>query len=336
MNLRGIGVCTLFLVAITVYAQGYEAMTPAQRIEHGQHLFDHYKAKLLNKGMAAREYLDGAYVNGLAQTPENVRSVRALLSSKVTTEEKVGLARILGRLYAQNDITGMNAVIVQDLKGLVNSGDKGVARVATLVFSRLAHFRDSSDVLLQAKNNGAIGAGEYYGELAHHVSVAPAADQFELVRRIREGRNGYAMEILASSIRSSEQVARLHPETRAAILGALEENEPDFSMALGEFGLIEAIRYTAWLQLVALLESNGDNARYVQLVLGRLNDERLDPRKAMAFLAASEGKTLIRVVGRKDSFGTLLERITLYSRQHPHNELMKDMVRDVTESIKIL
>ena len=36
------------------------------------------------------------------------------------------------------------------------------------------------------------------------------------------------MEILAASIRSPEQVARLYPETRVATLGALEENEPGF------------------------------------------------------------------------------------------------------------
>ncbi|HYD60247.1 MAG TPA: hypothetical protein VEC35_07825 [Noviherbaspirillum sp.] len=333
---RGISACTLLAAAIATHAQGYRQVPAEQRIAEGQRLFDHYSVNMRNKGMAAREYLDGAYTNGIAQTPENVHSVRTLLASKVTVEEKAGLVRILGRLYTQNDITGMNAVIVQDLKGLVNSGEKDVARAAALAFSRLAYFRDSSDVLLRARNSGAIDDDGYYGELAHMVAVAPASDQVQLVRRIREGKNKYAMEILASFSRSPQQLARMHPETRSAILGALEENEPAFPMALGEFGLIDAMRYTDWLQSVALLGSNGDNVKYIQLVLVRLGDERLDPRKAMAFLAAPDGKALIREVGKKSAFSGLLERIALYSKQLPQNELMKEMVRDVAQSVGAL
>lgn len=317
-------------------AQGFQRTPSAQQITEGQRLFDQYKANLQGKGMAARMTLEGASVNGIAQTPENVRSVRALLASTVTTEEKVALVRILGQLYMRNDAMGMNTVIVQDLKGFVNSGEKDVACAAVLTFSRLAYFHDSSEVLLQAKSRGVIDDDGYYGELAHMVTVAPAADQNQLVRRIREGKNSYAMEILASSSLSPQQLARMYPETRSALLGALEEHEPGFSMALGEFGMIEAMRYADWLQAVALLGSNGDNAKYIQLVLMRLSNERLDPRKVMAFLAASQGKTLISQVGKKSAFVTLLERIELYSRQLPQNALMKEMVQDVRRSVEAL
>lgn len=299
-------------------------------------MFDQYKAGMQGRGMAARMQLEGVSVNGIAQTPENVRSVRALLASRVTAEEKGALVRILGRLYTRDDVTGMNTVIVQDLKGFVNAGEKDVALAAVLVFSRLAYFPDSSEVLWQAKSRGVIDDDGYYGELAHLVAVAPADAQNALVRRIGEGKNPYAMEILVSSCCSPNQLARMYPETRSALLGALEENEPGFSMALGEFGMIEAIRYAAWLQAFALLGSHGDNAKYVQLVMTRLSDERLDPRKAMAFLASSQGKALIRDVGKKSAFSMLLERIELYSRQLPQNELMKEMVRDARQSVDAL
>lgn len=293
---RAIVTGVLTLIVVTSHAQGYQQTPSAQRIAEGQRLFDHYNASMRNKGAAAREYLDGAYANGIAQSPENVRTVRALLATNLSTAEKVGLTRILGRLYTKNDMTGMNAAIIQDLKGLVNSGDREIARAAAMTFSRTDHFPDSADVLLRAKNNGAISNEDYHGELAHHVAVAPQADQAALVRILRAGKVGYAMEILALVSSDPSRLERIYPETKQSLYETLLENEPSFTMALGEFGLTDASRYTYWLEAVALLGSRANRAKYAEIVVDRLNDARLDPRKAMAFLASPQGKALVAEV----------------------------------------
>ncbi|MCX7170066.1 MAG: hypothetical protein NTY41_07155 [Proteobacteria bacterium] len=301
---------------------------------NAQDLFGQYNSKFRNSGLEGRQMLEDIQAQGLAKTAENVKSTRSLLSSSVTSDEKVVLARILGSLYTYGDKTGMNNAITSDLKGLVYTGQKEVARAGVLAFSRLGYFRDSNDVLLYARNNGFIDTDEYYAELAHIVLFAPAHDQVDLVSKIKDGKNRYATEILASITQDPEAIKNVYPETQKSILSSLDASEPAFAQALGEFSLIDAVRYSTWLQSVANLSSAAGNVKYEDVVLARLNDDKIDPRKIMAFLMSPEGKNLIKKIGQSSPFDKVLERVSLYSKQLPQNVLMKQIVQDIKVTIK--
>jgi hypothetical protein len=305
-----------------------------QRINEAQTLLNQYNTQYRNSGIEGRKMLDGVHATGLGKTADNVKSIRSLLTSAVSNDEKVALARILGSLYTPDDITGMNNVIAQDLKREVYSGQKEVARAGMLAYSRLNYFPDSGDVLLYAKNNGVIDTETYYGELAHLVPYAPANDQFSLVAKIKEGNSPYATEILAFITKNPEVMKKVYPETQKAILATLQNREPKFAQALGEFGLIDAIRYSTWLHSVAVLDSANSNVRYEDAVLSHLNDQWVDPRKIMAFLLSAEGKALIKSIGQSGRLDKALERISLYSKQLPQNIIMRDIVLEVAGSIR--
>src|SRR5680860_1653088 len=79
-----------------------------QQMIEAQNLFHQYNAKYRNGGLEGRKILESVHAQGLAKTAENVKSIRSLLSSTVTKDEKVVLARILGSFYTYDDKTGMN------------------------------------------------------------------------------------------------------------------------------------------------------------------------------------------------------------------------------------
>lgn len=280
--------------------------------------------------------MDAIHAAGLAKTAENAQVVHNLLASDVTAEEKVGLARILGSLYTYDNKTGLNAVIVQDLRNLVYTGPKEVATAAVLAFSRMAYFKDSQTVLRHAKDNGYIDADTYYGELAHKFPYAPPSDQPGLIAEIKRGKNRYAAEILASQLEDAQILATSFPETQRTLKQHLEENEPDMPQALGEYGVIEAIRYAYWLHAVAALSASIQDASYNEVVFTHLNGDKTDPRKIMAFLNSARGKIFISNVGRKTLFEDALKRVTLHSMQLPQNTLMRDAVKEITVAVNSL
>jgi hypothetical protein len=327
-----------FLIASGHLALAQYARPPqgAQQTAEAQNLLNQYSARFRNSGQQGRLLLDAIHAAGLAKTAENVQAVRGLLSSDVTAEERVGLARILGSLYTFDNKTGLNAVIAQDLRNLVYTGPKEVARAAVLAFSRMAYFKDSQTVLRYAKDNGYMEADTYYGELAHKFPYAPPIDQLGLISEIKSGKNRYAAEILASQLGDVQILPTSFPETQRALKQYLEENEPDMPQALGEYGVIDAIRYVDWLHAVAALSASTRDASYNEVVFTHLNGDKTDPRKIMAFLNSSRGKIFISTVGRKALLEDALKRVTLYSMQLPQNALMRDAVKEITVAVNSL
>ena len=202
-----------------------------------------------------------------------------------------------------------------------------------MVYSRLAYFKDSGEILGYAKNSGLIDADTYYGELAHLVPYAPANDQITLVTKIKDGNNQYALEILSSIAQDTEIMHKVDTSTKKLILSSLESSEPGFGQARGEFSLIDAVRYSTWLQSVANLSSVTREVKYEDVVLAHLNNSETDPRKVMAFLMSSDGKIFIQNVGKNGSLEGALKRITLYIKEIPQKDIMQDIVDDITATI---
>lgn len=330
------------LIHSAVLAQ-YTAPTPgvaastAQKEARAQQLLSEYIAKFRNNASEGRKLLDELYVNRLAKTADNVKTVRALLASTVTSEEKVGLARILGKLYTKENATGMNVAIANDLRGLTQSGQTDVARAATFTFSRLGYFPDSAEVLASAKNRGLIDDEAFFGELAHIAPSAPGNDQVNLLSKIRAGKSRYGADVLAYQIQETGSMKKFSSEAKVQLLYTLAENEPGFPvMAIGEYDLSDGIRYSTWLHAVATLERDTKHITYQDVVMARLGNEKIDPRKIMAFLSSTEGKRLIKDVGRRGPFESLHERITLYSKQLPQNQIMKEVVAEITATLSAL
>lgn len=309
---------------------------PEHAAARAAQLLAEYNAKYRGNATEGRKILDELHANGIDKRAENVQIIRTLLVSKVTEAEKVALARILGAAYTPDNKTGMNSMIVHDLRALSQSAPKEVARAATLSFSRLAYFHDSPDVLFSAWNRGLIDTDEYFGELAHLTPFAPAKDQFHLVTMIRNGKNQYASEILAYLSHDTAISKGFSLETKTQILSLLEANEPEFPKPIGELDYTDAIKYSIWLHAIASLARDSSDVSYHETVMARLNDPKTDPRKVMGFLASTEGKRFIKDVGKRGPLEPLQQRVSLYSRQLPQNFIMKELTAEVTATMQTL
>ncbi|HYD94934.1 MAG TPA: hypothetical protein VEC01_06385 [Noviherbaspirillum sp.] len=307
--------------------------TPDQRSARAQQLLDAYRVKRATDAIENRKTLDEAYVLGIRKTRANVMAIRTLLVSRVPAEEKVALARLLGSLYSPADATGMNAAIAQDLRRLARAEQRELAGAAVLVYSRLGYFPDTPDILSSARRNGAIDDDGYFGELAHLVPFAPAHAQRALVAELRRSKNPYGTEVITFVLQAKEVVKKLDPAAKEELLLLLNETEPAFPMPLGDFGYTDAIRFANWLHASAMLAVEIKGASYRDMVLAKLDDERTDPRKIMAFLSSGEGRRLIGEVGQRAPFEKMQQRIALYSRQLPQNEAMKEIVDGVNATL---
>lgn len=309
------------------------AQAKAKQAIQAQDILNQYSVKYRNSGVEGRNLLESAHALGVAKTAENVNAVRSMFASRVTNDEKVLLARILGSFYTYDNQTGQNDGIAKDLRSAVYSGQKDVARAATLAYSRLGYFPDYNDVLLHAQKNGYIEKDEYYGELAHLLRFAPANEQFNIVSKINDDKNSYAVQILAFITHDADAMKQIYPETKKLIQTCLEKHEPGFSQAIGEFSYTDSVRYAMWLHSIAMLNSATTNAQYSDVIFSRLNNQTTDPRKIMSYLASSDGKELIIKIGQRGPFQNALQRIQLYTKQLPQNTVMRDMVQDVAATI---
>lgn len=305
----------------------------SSRMAEANRLFNLYNEKYTNSGSEGRNILDSIDAFGLEKNAKNVKSIRILLKSKIRNEEKVALINILSGQYSHDDVTGLNNEILSELRSMIYSGQGELGKAAILSYSRLGYFGDSEQILAFAKKSDFIDSNEYYGDLAHLLPYAPVSAQHSIMNTIKSGGNGFSAEILSSIINNKEDLKNISVENLNMMKTFLNENEPQFPQATGRFGLIDAVRYADWLQSISNLNSIIDNKDKNHIVIDYLNNEKIDPRKIMAFLLSS-GDELIADSTQLESVKKLQSRIISYSKQYPQNKTMEEVVAEISNKIK--
>jgi hypothetical protein len=324
-----------FLNATTATAQRAGTLPPsdlATSSTRAQSMFEQYKGSR-RKIAASEEQLVQILNLGLPRTEANVIGVRTLLAAPSDSVEKIGLVRLLAAQYERADPSHRNDLIIHDLRILTTSSDKGLARAATFAFTRLGFLPGFEEVLGNALNSSAINDDEYFGEIAHAMAFAPTSDQVRLAKVLRQSKNLYAAEIVAMGVNSGFLSAKWTNDTRAEFGLLLESTEPVFPRALGLYDLLAAVQYSNWLNASALVRSSALNKEGAEFILSKLNEPRTDPRKIMAFLSSEYGPRLFQLIGEKARFLIVLNKISIYSKQHPQNNDMREIVVLVNERL---
>ncbi len=304
----------------------------AVNFEGAQTLFDQYRRN--KRGSANSESLLIEVANmRLARSKSNASSIRELLATQVNSQEKIGLIRLLAGQYEKSNPTGINHLILQDFKILSGSGDKGIARAATFAITRLGFVSGFEDVLSNGLASATISIDEYYGEIAHVVAFAPPPDQLRLAKILRQSKNPFAGEIIAMLTNSAVLPSNWSTEARAELSIMLEGVEPNFPSSLGVYDIAAAVRYSNWLQAFATTRSSVLNKDAVEFILSRLNDERTEPRKVMAFLISEYSEKFLMTINQRSRLLIALEKVAFYSKQHPQNRDMREIVETVTSKV---
>ncbi|MES2048250.1 MAG: hypothetical protein V4447_07610 [Pseudomonadota bacterium] len=285
-------------------------------------------------GLGSRDTLDKIYALGIDKTTSNFKFISDRLKSNVSKEERVALVRILGEFYTHDDADGLNSRVLSDLRQIAQSNDAEVARAATFSFSRLGYFSDSESILLAAKTAKYIDDQEYYGELAHILPVAPATSQKAIADKIRLGENAYSSEILSSILQDKGALKAISPDALGVIKSVVMEHEPNFPQAPGQFGLLDAVRYSDWLKSIAILNGGTDGRDFNNVLIQHLNDSTIDPRKIISFLVSTDGSQFISAMGGAEAFKKMQERIDTYAKQNQANSTIQEVVSGIREKGK--
>ncbi|MFC0350712.1 hypothetical protein [Undibacterium danionis] len=314
-----------------------------QQMNEGQRLLDQYRSNknsligIKNLFSNNTEAIMAIHAKGLPRTARNVETIRNLLASSSKTEEKIALLRLSGSLYTYDNQSNSNHLIAQDLRHHIHSNEKDISVAALLTFSRLDYFSDSAELLKRAYNKKMIDVTGYLGEIAHLLPYAPASDQHKLFTILSAGNKNYANEILASSFTQTSRIKKLDSSLKKILRLHFEKNQPNFSVAIGEYGISDSSRYTTWLQASTMLEIDMTGKTYQELIFKHLNNPNIDPRKIIAFLSATEGKYLIdhlQNAKQKEDLKVLNERAQLYSKQLPQNTIMRDLVQQISSNME--
>jgi hypothetical protein len=299
----------------------------------GNEIFEQYKQGNRH-GFAGRMMLDDVDVLGIDKTAKNLKAVSDFLKSSLSNEEKVVLARILASFYLRDDANGWNSQVLDDLRQLAHSGDKELARAATLSFSRLGYFPDSESILLAAKNAKQITDQDYYGELTHMLPFASADKQRAIADTIRSGGDTHSVDILSTMLPSTEMLKKISPDALAVIKAFILEHEPKFPQAPERFGLFDVIRYGEWLKSVAALSDKNSGFDFNNASTERLSDVNTDPRKIIAFLISSDGDKFISTASSSETFRRMQQHIEAYAAQNRGDVNIQDIVSTIRDKAK--
>ncbi|HEX8612875.1 MAG TPA: hypothetical protein VF800_16420 [Telluria sp.] len=253
-----------------------------------------------------------------APTTANITLLRARLGGPAPVEEKVGLIRVLGGLYADTRDQGQRGQIGADLKKHAFSPQPDIALAAIYAVSRgPSTFEDLLAVLEHGRKTDVLDADAYAGELAHNLRYVPQDRQAGFIKLIVGQKSAYGAEVLAMVLGDRAMVSKMSPDSVAALQSYLRTTEPQFPMAIGRFGYGDAIDYESWLHAYANLHERLRAGGYRATVFEQLNAQNIDPRKVIAFLSSPKGQAFMQAVGQRAPFEKSFARATTYAESFP-------------------
>lgn len=210
----------------------------------------------------------------------------------LTAEQRIQRARDLNAAYFESASEYLHQRISDALThALHEEDDPEVARAIAFSHSRLPYDENFWPNLRTAYGRKVLSFDDYYGELAHGYDQAPQQVRKQMVKEISLGHSRYALDIIASQLSATENIAYSQPEI-ADLKQFFGSNEPIFGGSEDAFGYFDAITYVNWLLAYAHLQKAAGGIGMEQYLGDKLLDPDTDPRAAVAFFATGHAATL--------------------------------------------
>lgn len=150
-------------------------------------------------------------------------------------------------------------------------------------YSREGNFPDTQVLLKKAYDSKIISGKEYYGELAHMLSISVAKPEI-LVKEIINSGNPYGFEVMISNLSSNENLAKsIDDRQRLDIYSALAQSKPKIEGYIGDLGLIDIYRYENWIGAMKTFSSNEE--KFIFDLNDLIKNKITDPREAFGLHA---------------------------------------------------
>lgn len=236
--------------------------------------------------------LGGGVAKRMAKIENDIVDFKNSSQRGATPDQRIKMARDLNFAYFDSRSESVQRNISSILTHALNEeADLRVVKAIAFSHSRLPFDENTLPNLRSAYKRHALNFDDYFGELAHIYPNAPEKLRGEIVKEIAESNNRYAVDIIAGSIASDENI-QISSDEVAVLQRFLTSNEPIFSGPSDAFGYFEAILYADWLLATSRLqfEANGMN---MEKFLGiKLLHPDTDPRASIAFLISGYARNL--------------------------------------------
>jgi hypothetical protein len=150
-------------------------------------------------------------------------------------------------------------------------------------YSREGNFPDTQALSKKAYDLKIISEKEYYGELAHMLSISVTNPEF-LVKEIIRSGNQYGFEVMISNLSANDNLAKsIDSKQRFNIHNDLAQNKPKIEGYIGDLGLIDIYRYENWIGAMKNFSSNEE--KFILDLNDLIKNKITDPREAFGLHA---------------------------------------------------
>lgn len=186
-------------------------------------------------------------------------------------------------------------------------------------YSRSGNFDDTQSLLRSAYNEKIITENEYYGELAHMLSVS-VKNPMEIISEIANSRNKYGFEVLVSTLNHNKMLADSMSEVeRADVLNIVNQHKPVIDGYVWELGVSDVIWYENW---IGSLKAFSTDEAFVNNLNDIIMNGITDPREAFGIYSVLykdnySGKISQTALNRFNFY------ISEYMKSYPDNKVAK-------------
>ena len=203
-------------------------------------------------------------------------------------------------------------------KDFTNDLVRQVKRDELFAYSRDGNFKDTKKRLKDALDSGLISPKEYYGELAHMLSVTVENPE-SIVREISNSGNKYGFEVMISLLSENKFLAEsLSESSKKQIHDDVYNNKPEIPGFIGDLGLTDVYRYENWIGTLKTF-SNNEN-EFIHTLNDIILNKITDPREAFGMHSTIDNQNYLEKLS-KEAKEKYLYYINNYVESYPRNEV---------------
>lgn len=204
------------------------------------------------------------------------------------------------------------------IEGFGGGDDYAAIRAVLFEYWRSGNYKDTVYLIKKAFERNLISSEEYFGELAHVLSISYDRPK-EIIDEILSSGNDYGKEVLFANLSANAGIyEKLTAEERNDVLGMLEKSRPRFDPVVKELGLFDIYMYESWLGSIRTIK--GGTVNFCPYLDGLISNNLEDPREIVAMMYSFPKSELESHLG-PHALARLKDAAFHYKRSYPDNSV---------------
>jgi hypothetical protein len=250
-------------------------------------------------------------------------------SARLPDEKKILMFDLAEEYQSIQSSAAKDAIRAVFRRLITDSQDREDARLATLLYSRLAHFDDTIEILEKSHAAGLMNDEALFRELAihlTHVTARSQAEGLELMRRIIKADTELGRVFLFDDAKSPAFHQYSSFEMKQELMAYVLQSKPSFGGWVGQPGYHDVIRYEQWFEAYVALDHYLTHKSPAMALTGLFERFPLtDPREAMALFRHPIYEILIESLPTSALKARIDELARDYVQTYPNSVLVNDL-----------